>query len=394
MKFTRTQPGLIPSQPAADLLLEGVRARPGRSRAAGARTGRRTSIRPATGCRTGRSAARPRSCGAGTPGRPPRRDRTTNDTIDSRSAAGLPRISMAGRLHHRSTARRSSASSRARITSVPDRLLELEDEPGADRLDDRRRAALLAVHRISPDSGARSGSRRRRCRRRNHSGTRLCSSSRRTTSTPGVPGPADELVRAEEHRVLVASRWCSAAERSISIVDVRAGGREVPERQRAVAVEQVGDSAGVGDDPGDVGGRRERPDLERPVGVRARELASRPARSMCPSASSGILTTSAIDSRQASSLEWCSKGPMNTTGRSVGGDVCRQLRTRSSRSAGMRRFRMPISLSIAPVDARTAEDHGDIVVGSPSHAADDPPRVLPQPRGLQPGPDDSVCVLA
>ena len=39
------------------------------------------------------------------------------------------------------------------------------------------------------------------------------------------------------------------------------------------------------------------------------------ATSMWPSASSGIVTTSAIDSRHGSSLLWCSNGPMNTTGR-------------------------------------------------------------------------------
>ena len=43
--------------------------------------------------------------------------------------------------------------------------------------------------------------------------------------------------------------------------------------------------------------------------------------SMWPSASSRIVTTSAIDSRHGSSLEWCSKGPMKTTGRSSGGMV-------------------------------------------------------------------------
>jgi hypothetical protein len=41
--------------------------------------------------------------------------------------------------------------------------------------------------------------------------------------------------------------------------------------------------------------------------------------SMWPSASSRITTTSAIDSRQGSSLEWCSNGPVKTTGRSAGG---------------------------------------------------------------------------
>jgi hypothetical protein len=41
--------------------------------------------------------------------------------------------------------------------------------------------------------------------------------------------------------------------------------------------------------------------------------------SIWPSASSWITTTSAIDSRQGSSLEWCSNGPVKTTGRSAGG---------------------------------------------------------------------------
>ena len=39
------------------------------------------------------------------------------------------------------------------------------------------------------------------------------------------------------------------------------------------------------------------------------------ARSMWPSRSSRIITTSAMDSRHGSSLLWCSYGPMNTTGR-------------------------------------------------------------------------------
>ena len=42
---------------------------------------------------------------------------------------------------------------------------------------------------------------------------------------------------------------------------------------------------------------------------------------MRPSASSRMVTTSAIDSRQGSSLLWCSYGPTNTTGRSSSRDV-------------------------------------------------------------------------
>jgi hypothetical protein len=43
--------------------------------------------------------------------------------------------------------------------------------------------------------------------------------------------------------------------------------------------------------------------------------ASSSARSMWPSASSPMATTSAADSRQGSRLEWCSNGPTSTTGR-------------------------------------------------------------------------------
>ena len=45
-------------------------------------------------------------------------------------------------------------------------------------------------------------------------------------------------------------------------LDVRPGGGEVPERQRAVAMEQDRDRAGVGQDPGHVRRRGERPDPE------------------------------------------------------------------------------------------------------------------------------------
>ena len=58
--------------------------------------------------------------------------------------------------------------------------------------------------------------------------------------------------------------------------------------------------------------RRRRP------AVRSSSTSSWP-RSMWPSASSRMVTTSAIDSRQGSSLEWCSNGPVNTTGRSPAG---------------------------------------------------------------------------
>ena len=52
---------------------------------------------------------------------------------------------MFGCRSHRAIARRTNSCSRASISSRPDRLLELEDEARADRLDDRRGARFLAV---------------------------------------------------------------------------------------------------------------------------------------------------------------------------------------------------------------------------------------------------------
>ena len=55
----------------------------------------------------------------------------------------------------------------------------------------------------------------------------------------GRAGPADELVRREEDRVLVVERGVRPRPvRYISISTYGAGGREVPERQRAVPVQQ------------------------------------------------------------------------------------------------------------------------------------------------------------
>ena len=55
---------------------------------------------------------------------------------------------MVGSATQASTARRSISSSWAWIVAHAHGLLELEDQAGADRLDDGRRAALLAVRRV------------------------------------------------------------------------------------------------------------------------------------------------------------------------------------------------------------------------------------------------------
>ena len=78
--------------------------------------------------------------------------------------------------------------------------------------------------------------------------------------------------------------------------------------------------------------------------ARQTSAVSSSARSMPPSRSSPMVTTSAIDSRQGSSLEWCSYGPTNTTGRSLGG-----MRSSSRPRPAGRNPSRPTSLSTAPV---------------------------------------------
>ena len=72
------------------------------------------------------------------------------------------------------------------------RLLELEDEPGADRLDDRRRAALLPMDRVGEIDVLLGVDVRDRASA-DHVGHRVLSSSRRTIRTPGVLGPPMNL---------------------------------------------------------------------------------------------------------------------------------------------------------------------------------------------------------
>ena len=118
----------------------------------------------------------------------------------------------------------------------------------------------------------------------------------------------------------------------------------------------------------------------------------RSSRSTPPSLSSLMVTTSAIDSRQGISLEWCSNGPMNTTGRWSAG-MCRVRWWVSSRADGMRRPRIPISLVIAPVQPEPAKT--TTVWSSPPTASWMIPRACSRSRVVwRPVPLDSVWVLA
>ena len=136
-----------------------------------------------------------------------------------------------------------------------DGVLELEDQAGADRVDDRRGAALLALHRVVEvavldvvDVGHGAAAR--------HVGHPVGQQRAAYDEDAGGRRTADQLVRAEEHRVDPVHRQ----------VDVRRRGGEVPQRQRAVLVQQRREAGHVAEDPGDVGRRREGADEQRPVG--------------------------------------------------------------------------------------------------------------------------------
>jgi hypothetical protein len=123
-----------------------------------------------------------------------------------------------------------------------------------------------------------------------------------------------------------------------------------------------------------------------------RSCSSSTAEEMCPSRSSGMTTTSASDSRHGSSLEWCSNGPMNTTGRSSRG-IASDSRYRSSSAAGMRMPRIPIILSIAPVEPEPLKMTA--VSSSPPTASRMMRRASSRSRVVcSPVPEDSVCVFA
>ena len=74
--------------------------------------------------------------------------RIVNDTIDSRGSVGLPRTWISGTVEPRRDRPLDEVLLAPADRVDADRLLELEHEPRPDRLDDRGRAALLAVLRV------------------------------------------------------------------------------------------------------------------------------------------------------------------------------------------------------------------------------------------------------
>ena len=130
---------------------------------------------------------------------------------------------------------------------------------------------------------------------------------------------------------------------------------------------------------------RERADLQRPVGV-ALELARRAApTSMCPSASSGI--DDDVGDRLAPRqlvgvvLERADEHDRALARR----DLRRQLRSASSRSAGMPQAEDADQLVDRAGRARSRRRCTHVVVVAADGVADDPAGVLAQPGGLQAG---------
>ena len=155
MKLTRTQPGLMPSQPRGDLALELVRALevdaeqpvPVRAGARAAAAG--LDAEQVVEQRDDEVVVQV------APARAAHHERHDREPLGVEVAEDLDRRARCcQRARPRGAGSRSSC---ARITLDADRLLELEDQPGADRLDDRRRAALLAVRGVGEVDGARSG---------------------------------------------------------------------------------------------------------------------------------------------------------------------------------------------------------------------------------------------
>jgi hypothetical protein len=147
-----------------------------------------------------------------------------------------------------------------------DGLLELEHQARTDRLDDGRCARLLAVlDVVDVDALGRADVLHRAAAR--HDRYPVAHQVAADGEDAGRPGPTDELVRAQEHRVLAQRARSVRIGRIHADVEVGAGGGVVPEGERAVPVEQLGDGVDVGQDSGDVARRGEGADAQRPAAV-------------------------------------------------------------------------------------------------------------------------------
>jgi hypothetical protein len=181
--------------------------------------------------------------------------------------------------------------------------------------------------------------------------------------------------RGVDARRVVAAAGCD--------VDVGRGGGIVPERQRAVRVQQRGDAPDVGDDAGDVRRRREGADLQRPVSVRPQRGLQRdevdvPVTVLRDADDVG----DRLPPRQLVAVVF---ERADEHDRSVdGGDPSREM-VAVVELLGHPQPEDPHDLVDRPRRTRPAEDHQSVAAAA-DRVADDAAGVLAQPCGLQPGP--------
>ncbi len=261
-----------------------------------------------------------------------------------------------------------------------DCFLQLEDQAGADRLHDGRGAAFLPVDQVvevavvlgvDVGDGATPGD-------VGHPvGHQLASYDQ----DAGGAGSADELVRREEHRVLVAERVVQVGPVHLDL-HIGAGGGEVPERQGSVAVQEGGDAGGVAQDPGDVAGSGEAADLQRAVGV--------PEELLLQDAEIDVTVTVGRDGDHLRDrlppgqlvgvvLERSEEDHRALVGRDRVAEVVGVLERR-----GDPQPQDPDQLGDRTGAARAGEDHARVLVAADG-VVDDRPGVLAQAGGLQAG---------
>ena len=188
----------------------------------------------------------------------------------------------------------------------------------------------------------------------------------------GGAGAADQLVRRDEHGVLV--REVAVGVRAHVDRDVRGRSGVVPQRQRAVAVQQRGHRDGVGDDAGHVRRSRERTDQRRAVGV-SDQLALEMVEAHV---TVGVLVDDHdVGDRLAPGelVRVVLVGPDEHHGALVGGDGVSEVVAVVERRRELE-AEHPDQLGDGVGGAAAAEHHGVFVVGGADAAADDPPGLL------------------
>ncbi len=201
--------------------------------------------------------------------------------------------------------------------------------------------------------------------------------------------PADQLVRRDEDGVLRVQTGLGGrsvgprAVRRHLDVHVGRGRREVPEGERAVAVQEDRDRPGVREDPGHVRRRREAPDLQRPVGV-AEQLGLQAGKVDPPVRVLGDRDDVGDRLPPGQLVAVVLVGADEHDGSLGGRDPACQVVA----LVELRRQAQPQHVDEAVDGAGRAGAHeeDDMRIGGPDGSRDDPPGLGPEARGLEAGP--------